>query len=432
MAAGVIASQLPPVDGLPLFGYGAVALLLVGAVVLVPWVAMRLFRWLPSPRTVPAALALAQLRAASAQTGIGLAAVVAAVGLMVSMAIMVASFRNSLDTWLHRMLPADLYLRTGVGGDSGFLDESAQRAVAGLAGLQRVEFLRAQQLLLDPALPRVTLLARDLDAARAESVLPLVAPAILPRPADPPAVWITEPVADLYRLRPGSRIELPLGGRNVAFTVAGIWRDYARQSGALLIDRALYIRLTGDHLVTDAGLWLAPGIASGQVENELRDAMTGGDRVELSLPGEIRQLSLSIFDRTFAVTYVLETCVIVIGLFGLSAAVAGQVAARRREFGMLRHIGMTRHQLGGMLASEGLLCAALGLCVGMIPGCLISLILVHVINRQSFHWSMELHMPWEIVGSLALALLLLAALTATLSGRSAMGSDVVRAVREDW
>jgi putative ABC transport system permease protein len=432
MAAGVIASQLPPVDGLPLFGYGAVALLLVGAVVLVPWVAMRLFRWLPSPRTVPAALALAQLRAASAQTGIGLAAVVAAVGLMVSMAIMVASFRNSLDTWLHRMLPADLYLRAGVGGDSGFLDESAQRAVAGLAGLQRVEFLRAQQLLLDPALPRVTLLARDLDAARAESVLPLVAPAILPRPADPPAVWITEPVADLYRLRPGSRIELPLGGRNVAFTVAGIWRDYARQSGALLIDRALYIRLTGDHLVTDAGLWLAPGIASGQVENELRDAMTGGDRVELSLPGEIRQLSLSIFDRTFAVTYVLETCVIVIGLFGLSAAVAGQVAARRREFGMLRHIGMTRHQLGGMLASEGLLCAALGLCVGMIPGCLISLILVHVINRQSFHWSMELHMPWEIVGSLALALLLLAALTATLSGRSAMGSDVVRAVREDW
>ena len=180
------------------------------------------------------------------------------------------------------------------------------------------------------------------------------------------------------------------------------------------------------------GLWLASGIASGQVETELRDALPGANRIELSPPAEIRQLSLSIFDRTFAVTYVLEACVILIGLFGLSAAVAGQVAARRREFGMLRHIGMTRRQIGVMLASEGLFSAALGLGVGLIPGWLISLILVHVINRQSFHWSMELHIPWEMVAALALALLLLATLTAALSGRHAMGTDVVRAVREDW
>jgi putative ABC transport system permease protein len=85
-----------------------------------------------------------------------------------------------------------------------------------------------------------------------------------------------------------------------------------------------------------------------------------------------------------------------------------------------------------MLASEGLLSAAVGLAVGLIPGWLISLILVHVINRQSFHWSMELHMPWALLGVLALALLSLATLTAAVSGRRAMGSDVVRAVREDW
>ena len=432
MAGGGIAAQLPALGGLPLFGYGAVGLLLVGAVMLVPWVSVRVLARLPLPRNVPGALALAQLRAASAQTGIGLAAVVAAVGLMISMAIMVTSFRDSLDTWLHRMLPADLYLRAGTGGDSGFLNESAQRAIIALDGVRRVEFLRAQQVLLDPALPRVTLLARDLDAARAAAVLPLVTPVIRPGPNDPPAVWITEPVADLYRLYPGARVELPLAGRNVVFTVAGIWRDYARQSGAVLIDRALYIALTGDRLATDAGLWLAPGVAAWQVEKELRDAVPGADRIELSPPAEIRQLSLSIFDRTFAVTYVLEGCVVLIGLFGLSAAVAGQVAARRREFGMLRHIGMTRRQVGAMLASEGLLSAALGLGVGLIPGWLISLILVHVINRQSFHWSMELHIPWEMIAAFALALLVLATLTAAFTGRHAMGTDIVRAVREDW
>jgi putative ABC transport system permease protein len=432
MAGGGVLAQLPAVGGLPLFGYGAVALLLVGAIALVPWVSARVFAALPLPRSVPGALALAQLRAASAQAGIGLAAVVAAVGLMVAMAIMVASFRDSLDAWLHRMLPADLYLRAGVPGDSAFLDESTQQAIARLPGVGRVEFLRAQQVLLDPSLPRVTLLARDLDAARAETVLPLVTPPIHPGPGDPPAVWVTEAAADFYRLRPGARLELPLAGRDAAFTVAGIWRDYARQNGALLIDRAVYIELTGDRLVTDAGFWLLPGTTREQVETSLRDALPRADRIEMSQPGEIRQLSLSIFDRTFAVTYVLEACVILIGLFGLSAGVAGQVAARRREFGMLRHVGMTRRQVGAMLASEGLFSAGLGLGVGLIPGWLIGLILVHVINRQSFHWSMELHTPWQMLGVLALALVLLAALTAALSGRHAMETDVVRAVREDW
>jgi putative ABC transport system permease protein len=100
----------------------------------------------------------------------------------------------------------------------------------------RVEVLRVQQVLLDPSLPRVTLLARDLDAARPETVLPLVTPPVHPGPGDPPAMWITEAAADFYRLRPGARVEVPLAGRNAVFSVAGIWRDYARQNGALLID----------------------------------------------------------------------------------------------------------------------------------------------------------------------------------------------------
>jgi len=431
-SGGALAAQLPAIGGLPLFGYLSVALLLLGAIVLVPWISAHLLARLPLPRNVSGALALAQLRAASAQTGIGLAAVVAAVALMASMAIMVASFRDSLDAWLHRVLPADLYLRAGAGGDTGFLDESAQRAIARLPGVQRVEFLRVQQVLLDPSLPRVTLLARDLDASRAESVLPLVTPAVHPDRSQPPPVWVTETAADLYNLRPGARVEVPLSGRRTAFTVAAIWRDYARQNGALLIDRALYIELTGDRLATDAGLWFSAGSTAGKVEAALRDALPRAGRIELAQPGEIRELSLTIFDRTFAVTYALEGCAILIGLFGLSTSVSGQVLARRREFGMLRHIGMTRRQIGAMLAIEGVLSSALGLAVGLIPGWLIGLILVRVVNRQSFHWSMELHMPWSQLALLALAMLSLATLTSALSGRQAMGSQVVRAVREDW
>jgi putative ABC transport system permease protein len=185
-------------------------------------------------------------------------------------------------------------------------------------------------------------------------------------------------------------------------------------------------------MVTDAGLWLAPGSTVARVEAALAGALPRAERIETAQPGEIRQLSLSIFDRTFAVTYVLEGCAIVIGLFGLATSISGQVLARRREFGMLRHVGMIRRQIGTMLAVEGLLSSALGLAVGFIPGWLISLILVHVVNRQSFHWSMDLHMPWGQLVLLALVMLVLATLTSALSGRHGMGSDVVRAVREDW
>ncbi len=99
---------------------------------------------------------------------------------------------------------------------------------------------------------------------------------------------------------------------------------------------------------------------------------------------------------------------------------------------MLRHIGMTRREIAAMLGAEGLLSSALGLAVGLVLGWLISLILIHVVNRQSFHWSMELHTPWSGLALFSVVMLLLATLTAVVSGRHAMGGDAVRAVREDW
>ncbi len=99
---------------------------------------------------------------------------------------------------------------------------------------------------------------------------------------------------------------------------------------------------------------------------------------------------------------------------------------------MLRHIGMTRLQIGSMLAVEGALTSAAGLLVGCLLGWLIGMILIHVVNRQSFHWSMELSVPWLPLAAFCAAMLLLATLTAIVSGRQAMGSDVVRAVKEDW
>ena len=429
---GAAATALPPIAELPLPGYASIALLLVGTLMLLPRIAASALSALPAPSATAPALALSQLRGAPGQLTVSLAAIVASVALMVSMAIMVASFRNSLDAWLERILPADLYVRAASAGETAFLAPDVQREIAGVAGVRRAEFLREQQLALDPARVRVVLLARTIDRAHPARSLPLIG-APLDVPADaPPPVWVNEAAADLYRFAPGAVVALPFNGKTLPFTVAGVWRDYGRPQGAIAMERERYVELTGDATVTNGAVWLSEGADRAAVEAAIRRAIPGGERLEMTGPGEIRELSLRIFDRTFAVTYALELAAVVIGLVGLSSSFGALVLARRREFGVLRHLGMTRRQVAAMLATEGLIVSAVGLAVGLALGFVISLILIHVVNRQSFHWGMDLSVPWSALTGFAFVVLLLSSLTALASGRRAMDVDVVRAVKDDW
>jgi putative ABC transport system permease protein len=353
--------------------------------------------------------------------------VLASVALASAMAIMVGSFRASVDQWLGQILPADLYLRAGRAQGS-VLDEALQAKLAAVPGVARADFTHRDSLRLAPDKAPVELLARPL-AANGRS-LPLVGSA-RPAGAGETAIWISEAMRDLYGWRPGDRVRLPLVGRSVPVHVAGVWRDYARQSGTIMLDLADYRRLTGDRSAQDAAIWLAPGADAFHV-GEALEAAGGPGALEVAYPGEIRARSLQIFDRTFTVTYVLEAAAVAIGLAGVAASFAALAAARRREFGMLRHLGLTRRQIGGMLALEGALAAALGVLGGLLAGGAIALVLIEVVNRQSFHWSMDLHIPMASLAWFAIAIVVLAALAAVLAGRQAMRAGAVLAVREDW
>lgn len=432
LMAGLVFTLVPPVMGLPLFGYFAIALLLIGTLLLLPRLAAWVLAAVPAPRAVPSALALGQLRGAPGQATVSLATIVASVSLMVSMAIMVASFRQSLDDWLVGMLPADVYVRAGAAGDSAYFSAGDQRTLATLDGVASISFLRVQSVLVDPAQPRVTLLARDLPADDPGRMLPLIGDPVTVRAGDPPPVWASEAMADLHGVRPGAHLQLPLAGKARTFIVAGVWRDYVRQQGALVIERATYAQLTGDHTANDAAVWLRPGVTLAHFRDELDARIPTAAHLSLATPGEIHALSLRIFDRTFAVTYGLLAAAVVIGLVGLSSSFGALVLARRREFGMLRHLGMTRRQIAAMLATEGLAVSGIGLGVGLLLGFVMSLILIHVVNRQSFHWGMTLHVPWASLAALALVLLVLAMATTIASARGAMSFEAIRAVKDDW
>ncbi len=431
-AVASILTQAPPLNGIPVFGYLAVATLLLGAVLLAPRITPAILSLLQARRPLPLHLASGQLQGAPGQAAVSMASILVSVSLMVSMAIMVTSFRNSLDQWLAHMLPADIYLRSAPSGEAAWFSIEDQARIRSMPGVQNTRFLRSQNLWLDPARPPVSLLARPVDTAHPEHVLPLIGKWITPSSSEPPPVWVSELVHDVYGFKTGSIVELPIAGKNVRFTVAGIWRDYGRQSGAIYIERDTYIALTGDHLANDAAIWVEPWRPIAEVETALHTALGERPGLQLLETGELRTYSLAIFDRTFAVTYLLEAVAVVIGLLGIGAGVASQAAARRGEFGMLRHIGFTRSQVAAMFGIEGAMVSGIGVALGLVLGWLVSLVLVHVVNRQSFHWSMDMHVPWLNLAQLAIVLLTAAAITAIVSGRAAMGGDVVRAVREDW
>jgi putative ABC transport system permease protein len=432
MAAGAALTFAPPVRGLPLAGYAAIGLLLVGALLLMPTAARAVFRIAPAVGPAAARIGLAQLRGAPGPAGVSLAAIVASVALMASMAIMVFSFRQSLDEWLGRVLPADLYVRVPQGSDATLIPPALEAKIAALPGVVRAEFTRLDQVISDPRRPPVTLIARTLDRSRIEGHLLLVEPQRLPPPTAPPPAWISEAYADLHGVGVGTLIELPVREGAGRFTVAGVWRDYVRQNGAVLIERAEYVALGGGRSSSEAALWLAPGASAEQVGAAVRALLPGGSQADVAGPGALREVSLRIFDRTFGVTYALEAAAVLIGLFALAASFGALALARRREFGVLRHLGMTRGQVGAMLAFEGTLVSALGLAAGLALGWLVSLILIHVVNRQSFHWSMDMHMPWVSLGLFALVMLVLASFTAWAGARRAMSGDAVRAVSEAW
>jgi putative ABC transport system permease protein len=426
----------PPVFGLPLFGYFAIALLLVGGIGLMPRLAAVLFGALNRASTKRThqrpvlALALARLANAPGQASIGLGGVLASFSLMVAMGIMVASFRTSVDDWMLHILPADLYVRTATGGNTAALGPAQQAAIAARPGVAQVRFLRTRPLVLQPDRPGIVLIARDIDVRDPGRLLALVGPtAPLPQGARP--AWVSEAMMDLYGARVGARLALPLGGKPAEFFIAGAWRDYANQTGSVVVRLSDYQALTGETDVTDAALWAAPGADADQLAASLR-RLPFGAALTFASPGEIRAASLRIFDRSFAVTYLLEAIAIAIGLSGVAATFSAQTLARAKEFGMLRHVGVTRGQVLRILAFEGGFLTLLGVACGFALGLVISLILVYVVNPQSFHWTMQLHLPWNLLAGVAAVLVLASMATALVSGRYALSGGPVRAVREDW
>jgi len=385
-------SQAHPIDGLPLAGYAAIAVVLTVGVISAPLATHLLFSHL-ARYNLPASMRVAVQNVAQAPLMAQVAAsgLIVSFALTVSMVIMVSSFRVAVDTWLDEILPAPIYMRSKTTPlPQAALDALAEPG-APFAKVERVAF---SGIVLDAERPAVVLMVRELDRDDPGSRMPFTGRVIVPPPGRTVA-WVSEPMAELYRLAPGQLLRLPLLGRETEVFIGGIWRDYARQFGSVVVTRGDYEKLGGRFQPTDLALW--PRNGQDAAARQWLGPFVKHYGLEFSESAEIRRLSLSIFDKSFAVTYALEAAAMLIGLFGLAVTLAASVWLRAREFATLNALGFDRAMLTRAVMFEGLMIATVGLAIGLACGVAVGALLTHVINPQAFHWRMQLDIPWLTV-----------------------------------
>ena len=446
--ASLVLAFIPAMNDLPLAAYASIACLLFAGLALIPWLVQYCFSRLANSlshwQNQPSSLTFAVWRLAQAPASAAglIAGVVAAMALTVAMVIMVASFRDSMIQWLDQVLPADLYanFKQLNLGDEFQKNPNLLASLERVQGIERYELSVQRKIIFQSDRPEVTLIAKPIQQNRAAQTLPLIGSvypeSFLPSQSALPVVYVSEAMVDLYDWRPGRIQTLPAlneqqGSQKV--WVAGIFRDYGRQHGALVIDLASYQKMSGNQQYSGIALWLVNQANPATVLNALRTAIPQFRDQEFINRSDLRALSIKIFDRSFALTYALEITALLVAIFATATGFAGQALLRQKEYALVYYLGQSTAQRTAWITSESGLLLGLAVIWGTLLGLLISQILIHRVNPQSFHWTMDTSVPYLALTTLMLALVgcgIAAALWA--SKRNLNSTNLITALREEW
>ena len=404
----------------PYGGFAAAFLVLAGFALLAPIVTRAIERLAePFARRwggIESVLAGRYLRASLARASVVIAAVAVAVGMTVSLTLMVSSFRRTVDTWITQSIRGDLYVepfghREAVGATS--LPESLLRAVRALPGVRAVDTFRGERIVIGDR----TALAVGVDFAvqRQYGALQFTqgaAAPLLERALQRGEVVLTESFAYHFRLSRGDTLALHVPAGDARLRVAGVIYDYATDAGVVYMDRGLFARLWRDPRTESMALYLAPGTDAARVRTQLL-ALAGPDLVLGVTPNRaLREGALAVFDQTFQITWALQGIAVLVSLLGVMGTLTALIMQRGRELAVLRAIGARRTQVRKMVMVESIAIGAIGSLLGCVCGVCLALILVHVINRQFFGWTIRFAVdPWLFVQAFVLVVL-----TAALAG----------------
>jgi putative ABC transport system permease protein len=399
------ASRVPAIEGKPVFGYIAAVLLVVASALAIPAftdAVISLFsRWLGKILGVEALLAAQSLSASLRRTSVLVGALSTAIAMMTSVGIMVGSFRETVLIWMNDRLPADLYLRpAGEPAPDRHPTVSLELAdkISKLPGIAGVDRLRAYEISYD-GMP-ATLASVDLSALRSDHQSNFFSgrqtEQVLSQIRNADAVVVSEPFTYKHHVRAGDTIVLALGTARPSFRIVDVYYDYGSERGSILMDRQTMLRYLPDPAPSNLAIYVAPNASVGTVREEIRQA-AAGYRVLLFSNRDLRTEAIRIFDRTFAITYALEAVAVIVAVMGIAGALLALVIDRRREIALLRFLGAATAQVRKQILVEAGLLGLLANFTGLALGFALSLILIYVINKQSFGWTIRFHWPVAVL-----------------------------------
>ena len=401
LALSVVLSMLPAVDGRPLFGYFAVLLGIAGTALIIPNLVV-LFARIATGAVqkllgVEALIAMRSLTASIARTSVLTAALATAVAMTASVGIMVGSFRETVLLWMNNQLQADFYLRpAGSASADRYPVMNAEIAdrIEQLPGVASVDRFRAYPITYE-GLPATLAGGENSRVSEKASIRFLPGEdrgAILSKLATGAFAVVSEPFANKHHIEPGSVISLPLAGATRHFTVLGIYYDYSAERGYIVLDRGTLLKYLPDKALSNIAVYLQPD-ANGDAVRAAIDRAISGRAVLVFSHGALRRAAIQVFDRTFRITYALEAVAVFVAVMGIAGALLAIVIDRRREFGLIRCLGAERAQVRKIILCEAGLLGLLANIVGLVLGTFLSLILIFVINKQSFGWTIQFHWP---------------------------------------
>ncbi len=399
------ASLVPSVAGKPLFGYLAAILLVVAAALAIPAAVDALTSFssklLGRLFGVEAILASRSLAASLRRTSVLVGALSTAIAMMTSVGFMVGSFRQTVVLWIGDQLPADLYLRPAgspAADRHPVLSPDLAEEIEKLPGVVAVDRLRAYEIRYQ-GMP-ATLASADLNVLRSYHNSGFFSgrssDLVLADLRDSNTVIVSEPFTSKHRLKTGDSLLLSLGEFQAAFRIADVYYDYSSERGSILMDRKTMLRYLPDPAPSNLAIYVAPGANVKTVRAKIEQT-AAGRRVLVFSNRDLRTEAIRIFDRTFAITYALEAVAVLVAVMGIAGALLALVIDRRRELGLLRFLGAATGQVRKLILVEAALLGLLANLAGLVLGFALSLILIYVINKQSFGWTIRFHWPVEVL-----------------------------------
>jgi putative ABC transport system permease protein len=432
-------SQAGPVDGKPVAGYAAtllaVAAMALAAPALVAGLAAATRNAARSLFGPEGLLAIHGMAASLARTSVIVGALATAIAMMASVGIMVGSFRQTVIVWLDTQLRADLYVRPASRGGAGEHPAFAPQVPAlasSVPGVEAVDVFHALEFEYQGR--RATLGGGDAALVGRYGRLRFLPGedrgAVLGSLIGEDRVIVSEPFANKHGIHAGSELLLPLDDHIVKVTVAGIYYDYSSERGWVIFDNSSFLKYLPHQPPTNLAVYVRGNADVTSVRQALESRLAKY-RVVVAPNRALRQNAVMIFDRTFAITWALEGVAIAVAMLGAANSLLAMVLDRRREFGLLRYLGAAPSQLRRMILLEagflGIAANLLGLALGFV----LSLVLIYVINKQSFGWTIQFHPPFALLAGASALVWLATVLAGIYPARAAARLHPIDVIHEE-